>query len=163
MSRPCAASAFARASTAKAFSSPMRSKFGTVFSMAFPQFSFFFFPSPLVGEGGREQSERPGEGALKLPLSRLAASSGSAPSPTRGEGKRSVRHRLGQIRGAIQRIPAPKSIRQLSSFSPIRPTCTSAMRITSKMIATDQPISKRPFSDVIGPIRRLPSGALGSP
>src|SRR5436190_20962586 len=37
MSRPCAASAFARASTAKAFSSPMRSKFATVFSMAFPR------------------------------------------------------------------------------------------------------------------------------
>src|SRR3978361_472853 len=42
MSRPCAASALARASTAKAFSSPMRSKLATVFSMvaslAFPGF-----------------------------------------------------------------------------------------------------------------------------
>src|SRR3569832_1801494 len=33
MSRPCAASALARASTAKAFSSPMRSKASIVFSM----------------------------------------------------------------------------------------------------------------------------------
>ena len=83
------------------------------------------FPSPRVGEGGREQSERPGEGALKLPLSRLAASSGSAPSPARGEGKRSVRHRLGQIRGAIQRIPAPKSI---VSSRPSRRAARSAPR-----------------------------------
>src|SRR5215472_16929754 len=36
MSRPCAASCTARASTAKAFSSPIRSKAATVFSMAFP-------------------------------------------------------------------------------------------------------------------------------
>jgi hypothetical protein len=34
MSRPCAMSAFARASTAKAFSSPMRSKAEIVRSMA---------------------------------------------------------------------------------------------------------------------------------
>src|SRR6188474_717526 len=37
MSRPWAASALARASTAKAFSSPMRSKLATVFSMACPR------------------------------------------------------------------------------------------------------------------------------
>src|SRR5262249_17053696 len=36
MSRPCAASAVARASTAKAFSSPIRSKAEIVFSMRFP-------------------------------------------------------------------------------------------------------------------------------
>src|SRR3954470_22814116 len=42
MSRPWAASAVARASTAKAFSSPMRSKFATVFSMAFPLVSLSF-------------------------------------------------------------------------------------------------------------------------
>src|SRR6202049_4521634 len=36
MSRPCAESAVARASTAKAFSSPMRSKAATVFSMGSP-------------------------------------------------------------------------------------------------------------------------------
>src|SRR5205085_3140846 len=36
MSRPCAASALARASTAKAFSSPMRSKAAMVRSMACP-------------------------------------------------------------------------------------------------------------------------------
>src|ERR1700722_15578303 len=41
MSRPCAASALARANTAKAFSSPMRSKAGTVFSMAFPLGALF--------------------------------------------------------------------------------------------------------------------------
>src|ERR671930_291762 len=35
MSRPCAASALARASTAKAFSSPMRSNAAMVFSMGF--------------------------------------------------------------------------------------------------------------------------------
>src|ERR1700758_1759302 len=37
MSRPWAASALARASTAKAFSSPIRSKAAIVFSMAFPR------------------------------------------------------------------------------------------------------------------------------
>src|SRR6202043_3174598 len=36
MSRPCDMSCMARASTAKAFSSPIRSKAATVFSMAFP-------------------------------------------------------------------------------------------------------------------------------
>src|SRR5215208_1230079 len=36
MSRPCAASALARASTAKAFSSPMRSKAAMVLSMLVP-------------------------------------------------------------------------------------------------------------------------------
>src|ERR1043165_605741 len=38
MSRPCAASALARASTANAFSSPMRSNAAMVFSMDFPRF-----------------------------------------------------------------------------------------------------------------------------
>src|ERR1043165_9178103 len=51
MSRPCAASAFARASTAKAFSSPMRSKFATVFSMAVPRMVFF---APELSASGRE-------------------------------------------------------------------------------------------------------------
>jgi very-short-patch-repair endonuclease len=44
-------------------------------------------PSPLAGEGGRERSERPGEGFLAKvpsPASRLRR---SAPSPARGEGK----------------------------------------------------------------------------
>ena len=44
-----------------------------------------------------------------------------------------------------------------------RPTCTSAIFMISKMIATDQPISRRPFSAVIGPIRRQPSTATTSP
>src|SRR3954470_10200140 len=51
MSRPWAASAFARASTAKAFSSPMRSKFATVFSMAFPSFR-----RPLPASGSEQSS-----------------------------------------------------------------------------------------------------------
>src|SRR4051794_41907586 len=45
-------------------------------------------PSPLAGEGGREQCERPGEGTLPRvdpsPASRLRR---SAPSPARGEGE----------------------------------------------------------------------------
>src|SRR5580704_17592910 len=49
MSRPCAISCMARASTAKAFSSPIRSKAAMVFSMAFPAF--------LVG--GAVQQNRP--------------------------------------------------------------------------------------------------------
>jgi very-short-patch-repair endonuclease len=43
-------------------------------------------PSPLAGEGGRERSERPGEGAFNKhpsPASRLRR---SEPSPARGEG-----------------------------------------------------------------------------
>ena len=43
-------------------------------------------PSPPAGEGGRERSERPGEGAFNKhpsPASRLRR---SAPSPARGEG-----------------------------------------------------------------------------
>src|SRR5437870_5400781 len=45
-------------------------------------------PSPLVGEGGAERSEAPGEGYLanseenQQPLTRLAAFGSSAPSPT---------------------------------------------------------------------------------
>jgi DNA helicase-2/ATP-dependent DNA helicase PcrA len=50
------------------------------------------FPSPLVGEGGGERSETPGEGQREAPLHEEAPSPasplrGSAPSPTRGEGK----------------------------------------------------------------------------
>jgi very-short-patch-repair endonuclease len=44
-------------------------------------------PSPLAGEGGRERSERPGEGAFNKhpsPASRLRR---SAPSPAGGEGR----------------------------------------------------------------------------
>jgi hypothetical protein len=37
------------------------------------------------------------------------------------------------------------------------------MRITSKMMATDQPISSSPLSAVIGPISRLPARGTGSP
>src|SRR5712672_3116737 len=49
-------------------------------------------PSPLVGEGGGERSETPGEGQREAPLHEEAPSPasplrGSAPSPTRGEGK----------------------------------------------------------------------------
>src|SRR5215470_7595618 len=43
-------------------------------------------PSPPAGEGGRERSERPGEGAINKhpsPASRLRR---SVPSPARGEG-----------------------------------------------------------------------------
>jgi len=43
-------------------------------------------PSPLVGEGGRERSERPGEGAFLKPPSPASRLRRSAPSPTRGEG-----------------------------------------------------------------------------
>src|SRR3954451_22055320 len=49
MSRPCATSAFARASTAKAFSSPIRSKSATVRSIGVSFFSFFNL-SPQAGE-----------------------------------------------------------------------------------------------------------------
>src|SRR6185437_1426143 len=55
-----------------------------------------FFPSPLVGEGGRERSERPGEGSAPnespnpSPAS-LTLRVRSAPSPTRGEGKEEMR------------------------------------------------------------------------
>jgi very-short-patch-repair endonuclease len=48
-----------------------------------------FLPSPLAGEGGRERSERPGEGFLThapSPAS-LTLRVRSAPSPARGEGK----------------------------------------------------------------------------
>jgi ATP-dependent DNA helicase UvrD/PcrA len=62
-------------------------------------------PSPLVGEGGGERSETPGEGSLPFfedaatnpsPASPLR---GSAPSPTRGEGK-----------DALAAPPPPKNI-----------------------------------------------------
>src|SRR6185436_9306192 len=52
---------------------------------------------------------------------------------------------------------------QLSTDFLCRPNRSSAMRITSKITATDQPISSRPLSDVIGPIRRLPSIGKASP
>jgi DNA helicase-2/ATP-dependent DNA helicase PcrA len=64
-------------------------------------------PSPLVGEGGFERSEKPGEGSLPffddaatnpLPASPLR---GSAPSPTRGEGKEAP---------ALAAPPPPKNI-----------------------------------------------------
>src|SRR5581483_6784871 len=64
-----------------------------------------FLPSPLVGEGGRERSERPGEGEpikAPSPASRLRR---SAPSPTRGEG---FRVRLAVIaRSPISPSPPP--------------------------------------------------------
>ena len=44
-----------------------------------------------------------------------------------------------------------------------RPICNSAMRMTSKMMATDQPIRSSPLSAVIGPISRLPWPATASP
>ena len=44
-------------------------------------------PSPLAGEGGRERSERPGEGSLSPSPASLTRGVRSAPSPARGEGK----------------------------------------------------------------------------
>jgi very-short-patch-repair endonuclease len=44
-------------------------------------------PSPLAGEGGREQSERPGEGSLAPSPVSLTLRVRSAPSPARGEGR----------------------------------------------------------------------------
>jgi very-short-patch-repair endonuclease len=43
-------------------------------------------PSPLAGEGGRERSERPGEGSLYPSPASLTLRVRSAPSPARGEG-----------------------------------------------------------------------------
>ena len=47
-------------------------------------------PSPLAGEGGRERSERPGEGSLSPSPASLTLRARSAPSPARGEGKRAA-------------------------------------------------------------------------
>src|SRR5581483_4757279 len=57
-------------------------------------------PSPLVGEGGSEQSEEPGEGFCfkkRRPLTRLAHSVRSPPSPARGEGGTAFASRPQQI------------------------------------------------------------------
>src|SRR6476660_3503890 len=67
MSRPWAASEFARASTAKAFSSPMRSKFATVRSIGV--FLDLVIPGPA--EGRRPESITTGR--AKLHVSRLWA------------------------------------------------------------------------------------------
>ena len=45
-------------------------------------------PSPLAGEGGREQSERPGEGSLSPSPASLTQRVRSAPSPAWGEGEK---------------------------------------------------------------------------
>ena len=45
------------------------------------------YPSPLAGEGGRERSERPGEGLLSPSPASLTPRVRSAPSPARGEGR----------------------------------------------------------------------------
>src|SRR5690242_496412 len=56
MSRPCAASILARASTANAFSSPMRSKAAMVFNMAFPRwYPVRSFDSSRAPHHGRPQ------------------------------------------------------------------------------------------------------------
>src|SRR5262249_28186721 len=56
MSRPCAASILARASTANAFSSPMRSKAAMVFNMAFPRwYPVRHFDSSRASHHGRPQ------------------------------------------------------------------------------------------------------------
>jgi very-short-patch-repair endonuclease len=48
-------------------------------------------PSPLAGEGGRERSERPGEGGFSPSPASLTRRVRSAPSPARGEGTDSRR------------------------------------------------------------------------
>jgi very-short-patch-repair endonuclease len=47
-------------------------------------------PSPPAGEGGRERSERPGEGWLSPSPASLTLRVRSAPSPARGEGRGAV-------------------------------------------------------------------------
>ena len=44
-------------------------------------------PSPLAGEGGREQNERPGEGSYSPSPASLTLRVRSAPSPARGKGR----------------------------------------------------------------------------
>jgi very-short-patch-repair endonuclease len=46
-------------------------------------------PSPLAGEGGRDRSERPGEGSFAPSPASLTLRLRSAPSPARGEGSNS--------------------------------------------------------------------------
>jgi hypothetical protein len=53
--------------------------------------------------------------------------------------------------------------RYLRASYTLRPIRTSAIFMTSKITATDQPISSRPLSDMIGPIKRHPSPATTSP
>src|SRR5262245_41001388 len=69
MSRPCAISALARANTAKAFSSPMRSKAEIVRSMAFPS-SFMDFRAALQPIP-TANAIRPGDG-LSVPILAVA-------------------------------------------------------------------------------------------
>src|SRR3954465_5750204 len=77
MSRPCAASAFARASTAKAFSSPMRSKAAMVFSMG---------PGSCRRKRGRSSPDQTGK--IKPLQSVLAAEPAADIAPDLGTDER---------------------------------------------------------------------------